>query len=253
MNKQIFNRTIQLNKVDKATSTAVNILVRGNDNIVKEIPFNSINEREGSGWNYHIPLTPNPSNLFYPNLNSSGSYPFFSSAIGANYFQLISDAPYVDNLNINSFQSGLSLFVGDSVMFDVVYDDSVNYYPEFYNDTCWRIGLGQVGVESDFTGLDFCLNGTIQVASKRITAITRVDSNILFNKNIVYTVVITRNTLGYNVQVKNKKTAQLLVETNLTTNASEISGVSIYPYNKTGSSAQGLFKMGVLKLGFKSN
>ncbi|MFK7004070.1 hypothetical protein, partial [Flavobacterium covae] len=169
---------------------------------------------------------------------------------GANYFQLMSDSPYGTGLNINAFESGVNLFEGESFSIELVYDTSVNDLPEFFNTTCWRVAIGQTGVETDFTGLDYCLNGTIQIASKRNTDITRIDTGIFFAKDVIYNVQITRRAHGYSVKITDKKTSEVLFESELTTNASELKGLSVFPYNKIGSNPSGLFKMGVIKLGY---
>ncbi|WP_163444920.1 hypothetical protein [Flavobacterium columnare] len=249
MSKQIFNKPIQLNKVAKGRLTD-SLLVLGTDNIVREINTQDLSVPSPKQWFYHIPLTSYPSNLFFTNVSSGGSYPVNSANVGANYFQLMSDSPYGTGLNINAFESGVNLFEGESFSIELVYDTSVNDLPEFFNTTCWRVAIGQTGVETDFTGLDYCLNGTIQIASKRNTDITRIDTGIFFAKDVIYNVQITRRAHGYSVKITDKKTSEVLFESELTTNASELKGLSVFPYNKIGSNPSGLFKMGVIKLGY---
>ncbi|WP_376777257.1 hypothetical protein [Flavobacterium covae] len=248
MSKQIFNKPLQLNKVAKGRLTDSCLLVRSKDNIIKEIDVKDLNSSKQ--WMWHIPLTSYPSNIFFTNVKSAGSYPVNSKDIGVNYFQLMSDSPYNTDLNINAFESAVNLFIGDSLSVEFLYDSTINPVPEFYNDTCWRVAIGQTGVETDFTGLDYCLNGTIQIASKRNTDITRIDTGIFFAKDVIYNVQITRSAQGYNVKITDKKTSEVLFESELTTNVSELSGFTVFPYNKTGSSPSGLFKMGVIKLGY---
>ncbi|OWP80697.1 hypothetical protein BWK63_09530 [Flavobacterium covae] len=226
------------------------LLVLGTDNIVREINTQDLSVPSPKQWFYHIPLTSYPSNLFFTNVSSGGSYPVNSANVGANYFQLMSDSPYGTGLNINAFESGVNLFIGDSLSVEFLYDSTINPVPEFYNDTCWRVAIGQTGVETDFTGLDFSLRGNFEIASKRNTDITRIDTGIVFAKDVIYNVQITRSAQGYNVKITDKKTSEVLFESELTTNVSELSGFTVFPYNKTGSSPSGLFKMSVIKLGY---
>ncbi|OWP80247.1 hypothetical protein BWK63_11950 [Flavobacterium covae] len=251
MSKQIINKPLCLEKVAKGRLTDSCLLVRSKDNIIKEIDVKDLKDLNSSKqWMWHIPLTSCPSSLFFTNIKSAGSYPVNSNSIGVNYFQLMSDSPYNTDLNINAFESAVNLFIGDSLSVELVYDTSVNDLPEFFNTTCWRVAIGQTGVETDFTGLDFSLRGNFEIASKRNTDITRIDTGILFAKDLIYNVQITRSAQGYNVKISDKKTSEVLFESELTTNVSELSGFTVFPYNKTGSSPSGLFKMGIVRLGY---